>query len=62
VSNNRSNEEQENPIVVRARDMLMESKHCAQTSFAVLQEEFHLEGDQMLSALTPIADRSAQYR
>ncbi|NIN63109.1 MAG: hypothetical protein GTO63_00010 [Anaerolineae bacterium] len=53
MSNNRSSEEQENPIVVKARDMLMESRHCAQTSFAVLQEEFDLEGDQILRALTP---------
>ena len=53
MSNNPSSEEQENPIVIKVRDILMESGNCAQTSFAVLQEEFDLEGDQILRALTP---------
>ena len=32
---------------------LNRSKNCAQTSFAVLQEEFDLEGGPILKALTP---------
>ncbi len=40
-------------IVIKSREILMESGNCAQTSFVVLQEEFDLEGDQILKALTP---------
>ena len=29
------------------------SKNCAQTSFSVLQEEFDLDGEAILKALTP---------
>ena len=29
------------------------SKNCAQTSFSVLQQEFDLEGEEILKALTP---------
>jgi C_GCAxxG_C_C family probable redox protein len=36
-----------------SRDTLELSGNCAQTSFAVLQEEFGLEGRQILKALTP---------
>ncbi len=43
----------ENPLASKAREILMESGNCAQTSFVVLQEEFNLEGDQILKALTP---------
>lgn len=32
---------------------LKQSKNCAQTSFAVLQEEFDLDGGPILKALTP---------
>lgn len=32
---------------------LMECGNCAQTSFAILNEEHDLEGDQILKALTP---------
>jgi len=53
MGNNPSNADQENPLVSKVRDILMESGNCAQTSFVVLQEEFDLEGDQILRALTP---------
>lgn len=43
----------DNPFTNRVRDILTESGNCAQTSFAVLQEEFDLDGDQILRALTP---------
>ena len=36
-----------------ARDTLSRCRNCAQTSFAVLQAEFNLEGDAILRALTP---------
>lgn len=34
-------------------DTLDQSKNCAQTSFAVLQQEFDLDGEGILKALTP---------
>lgn len=34
-------------------EILTQSKNCAQTSFAVLQQEFDLDGDAILKALTP---------
>ncbi len=37
----------------RVKDILARSGNCAQTSFAVLQEEFNLDGKQILKALTP---------
>jgi len=37
----------------RVRDTLAVSRNCAQTSFAVLQQEFDLEGGTILKALTP---------
>lgn len=37
----------------KAKDLLTRSGNCAQTSFAVLQEEFNLDGGQILKALTP---------
>jgi C_GCAxxG_C_C family probable redox protein len=36
-----------------ARDTLARCRNCAQTSFAVLQDEFNLEGGPILKALTP---------
>jgi len=36
-----------------ARDTLSRCRNCAQTSFALLQEEFNLDGDPILKALTP---------
>ena len=40
-------------IAQAARDTLSRCRNCAQTSFAVLQDEFGLEGDAILKALTP---------
>ena len=37
----------------RVNETLDESKNCAQTAFAVLQQEFDLEGGPILRALTP---------
>ncbi|NIS82675.1 MAG: hypothetical protein GTO14_21305 [Anaerolineales bacterium] len=37
----------------RAKELLLESGNCAQTSFAILNEEFNLGGEQILKALTP---------
>jgi C_GCAxxG_C_C family probable redox protein len=34
--------------------ILNTAKNCAQTSFAVLQQEFNLEGKDILKALTPL--------
>ncbi len=48
-----SSADRKNPFASRVKDVLMESGNCAQTSFVVLQEEFDLEGDQILRALTP---------
>jgi len=46
-------EEHENSLSNKARDLLMTSGNCAQASFVILQDEFGLEGDQILRALTP---------
>jgi C_GCAxxG_C_C family probable redox protein len=43
----------DNPLIGKVEDILLESGNCAQTSFVILQEEFKLEGDQILKALTP---------
>lgn len=40
-------------LAQNARDTLSRCHNCAQTSFAVLQEEFKLEGGPILKALTP---------
>ncbi len=40
-------------LAQKARDTLDLSGNCAQTSFAVLQQEFNLEGGAILKALTP---------
>jgi C_GCAxxG_C_C family probable redox protein len=53
MGNNPSSTDEENPLVSQVKDILIESGNCAQTSFIVLQEEFDLEGDQILKALTP---------
>ena len=47
---------QEDKLSARTKmvhDILNQSKNCAQTSFAVLQQEFDLEGGSILKALTP---------
>lgn len=48
-----SNNNNQDQHVSRVKEILMESGNCAQTSFAVLQEEFNLQGNQILRALTP---------
>lgn len=45
--------EMHDKLAQRARDILLESGNCAQTSFAVLQEEFDLDAGEVLRALTP---------
>ena len=40
-------------LAQEVRDTLALSSNCAQTSFAVLQQEFALEGGTILKALTP---------
>jgi C_GCAxxG_C_C family probable redox protein len=40
-------------ISFRAKALLLESGNCAQTSFAILNEEHDLDGAQILKALTP---------
>ena len=39
-------------LAQKARDTLARSGNCAQTCFAVLQQEFQLDGGQVLKALT----------
>ena len=41
------------PVSQRAKELLMKCGNCAQTSFAILNEEHDLDGDQVLKALTP---------
>ncbi len=48
-----SQEERVRRLSQMATDTLGASGNCAQTSFAVLQEEFDLDGGQILKALTP---------
>ena len=48
-----SQEERAHRLLQMATDTLGASGNCAQTSFAVLQEEFDLDGGQILKALTP---------
>jgi C_GCAxxG_C_C family probable redox protein len=42
------------PLAQMVYDILDRSKNCAQTSFAVLQEEFDLDGANIIKALTPL--------
>jgi len=48
-----SDEQRDGRLAQKARDTLTRCGNCAQTSFAVLQEEFSLEGGPILRALTP---------
>jgi C_GCAxxG_C_C family probable redox protein len=41
------------PVSQKAIELLKECGNCAQTSFAILNEEYNLDGDQILKALTP---------
>jgi C_GCAxxG_C_C family probable redox protein len=40
-------------LAKKVTETLKTSKNCAQTSFSVLQEEFELDGEAILKALTP---------
>ena len=40
-------------LAQEVNDTLDQSQNCAQTSFAVLQKEFELDGGEILKALTP---------
>ena len=53
MTENPLSEEQDNPFASKAREILMTSGNCAQTSFVILQDEFDIQGDQILRALTP---------
>ena len=48
-----SNRNIQSGISQRVKDLLLESGNCAQTSFAILNEEHNLDGTQILRALTP---------
>jgi len=48
-----SQESIQTALVKKVKTTLKKSKNCAQTSFAVLQQEFDLGGDEILKALTP---------
>lgn len=48
-----SGEDRRSALAQEVRDTLAFSGNCAQTSFAVLQHEFNLEGETILKALTP---------
>jgi hypothetical protein len=45
--------ENQSAMLDRAKDLLLESGNCAQTSFSILNDEFDLGGDLILKALTP---------
>lgn len=46
-------ESQQDRLAQNVKETLSDSGNCAQTAFAVLQEEFELEGGEILKALTP---------
>ncbi len=48
-----SQEDSVNRLTRKVNETLGRSKNCAQTSFAVLQQEFDLDGGPILKALTP---------
>ena len=48
-----SQEDRLSALAKMVNDTLDKSKNCAQTSFAVLQQEFDLDGGEILKALTP---------
>lgn len=50
---NSSDEKLPSPLTNRATELLKECGNCAQTSFAILNDEHGLAGDQILKALTP---------
>lgn len=48
-----SEQDSRDALVRNCRETLERSGNCAQTAFAVLQDEFGLDGKQILKALTP---------
>jgi C_GCAxxG_C_C family probable redox protein len=46
-------EGQQDRLAQRVKETLSASGNCAQTAFAVLQDEFRLDGGEILKALTP---------
>ena len=48
-----SGQNQPSTLSQRVQDQLLESGNCAQTCFAILNEEYDLDGGQILKALTP---------
>jgi C_GCAxxG_C_C family probable redox protein len=46
-------EEKQKALIENVKKSLSRSKNCAQTSFAVLQQEFSLNDGEILKALTP---------
>ena len=53
MDTNMSQEDRLSVLAQKVRDILAQSGNCAQTSFAVLQQEVDLEGGTILKALTP---------
>jgi C_GCAxxG_C_C family probable redox protein len=53
IVKNSPDEKTPSPISEKAIKLLQECGNCAQTSFAILNEEHDLDGDQILKALTP---------
>jgi len=51
-----SREEVLKKVTESARQILLQSGNCAQTSFLVLKEQFHLDNGMILKALTPCTD------
>jgi C_GCAxxG_C_C family probable redox protein len=45
--------EKQTVMLDRAKELLLVSGNCAQTSFSILNDEFELGGDLILKALTP---------
>jgi len=54
MTNTMTRDDRLNRLTHKVSKSLDRSKNCAQTSFAVLQEEFGLEGGAILKALTPL--------
>jgi C_GCAxxG_C_C family probable redox protein len=46
-------EQRYHELTQKVNDTLNKSRNCAQTSFAVLEQEFNLDGGSVLKALTP---------
>lgn len=53
MKTNQSPEDEQIRIAQKVKGSLSKSGNCAQTAFAILQEEFDLDGGQILRALTP---------